>query len=64
MDKDGEPINARLCEGLEEETVKIRNEDSKKLGVATFMTEWGAYDVTPPRSKELADGHSITVGSQ
>ena len=25
------------------------------------MTEWGAYDVTPPRSKELADGHSITV---
>lgn len=50
-----------MCEGLEQETIKIRKEDSKKLGVATFMTEWGAYDITPPGSKELTDGHSITV---
>ena len=46
---------------MEQETVKIRKEDSDKLGVVAFMTEWGAYDITPPRSKELADGHSITV---
>lgn len=25
------------------------------------MTEWGAYDNTPPGSKELTDGHDITV---
>ncbi|XP_065910588.1 endoglycoceramidase-like isoform X2 [Dysidea avara] len=60
LDKNGEPFNARLCQGLEKETLKIREEDGKKLGVATFMTEWGAYDDTPPHSKELSDGEHIT----
>jgi endoglycosylceramidase len=57
MDKNGQPLNTRLCDGVDKDVIKIRLHDMDKLGVAGFMTEWGAYDnKTIPGSKPYDDG--------
>ena len=37
-----QPLNTRLCDGVEDGVIKIRVHDMEKLGVAGFMTEWYA----------------------
>jgi endoglycosylceramidase len=61
LDKDGQPESTRLCDGVEGDVVRNRVHDMDKLGVAGFMTEWGAYyNKTVPGSKPYEDGLELT----
>ena len=35
-----QPLNTRLCDGVEDKVIRNRVHDTEKLGVAGFMTEW------------------------
>lgn len=60
LDRNGQPMSTRLCDGIEEDVMKNRLHDMDKLGVAGFITEWGAYNnQTVPGSKPYEDGLEI-----
>ncbi|XP_064387797.1 endoglycoceramidase-like [Halichondria panicea] len=60
LDSHGQPSNTRFCDASNKEVVGIRMDDAKKLGVAGFLTEWGAYDdATYPGSKPYEDALDI-----
>ncbi len=57
-----QPLETRVCDTVDKDVIAIRMEDAQKMGVAGFLTEWGAYDnETVPGSKPYADGLEITV---
>jgi endoglycosylceramidase len=60
LDGNGQPLNTRLCDGVEDKVIRNRVHDTEKLGVAGFMTEWGAYDnKTMAGSRPYEDGIKV-----
>lgn len=55
MDKEGQPSSTTLCDLLDKDIFDIRISDQKKLNIAGFMTEWGAYIDVVPGSKAWND---------
>lgn len=57
-----QPLESRVCDTVDKDVIEIRMSDAQKMGVAGFLTEWGAYDNhTMPGSKPYNDGLEITV---
>ena len=40
-----QPLNTRLCDGVEDKVIRNRVHDTEKLGVAGFMTEWYVHRI-------------------
>ncbi len=60
-----QPLETRVCDTVDKDVIEIRMSDAQKMGVAGFLTEWGAYDnETVPGSKPYKDGLEITVSQE
>ena len=53
VDADGDPKNKLLCHGIDNEFFSTKLSDAKKIGVASFMTEFGSVAETKDALDEI-----------
>ncbi|XP_062516770.1 endoglycoceramidase-like [Corticium candelabrum] len=58
--KKGQPSNIPICKDIESNLFSARMLDMEEMGLAGFVTEWGAYDDFTTESDSFRDAQDIT----